>query len=289
MFTEHNQRDPIRGDAPASMGWQPVTTVGIVGFGHVGKVMARLFPEAAIYDCNIPEYTGTRDAVNAADICFVCVPTPEAPDGEADISAVAEVVGWLSSGIIVIKSTVPPGATSKLRASSGKRVVFSPEYYGESRYHHPWADDPAAWPYTIVAGDPADTRPVIALLAGVLGPQKIYRQVEPEVAELSKYMENTWIGAQVLFAWQFGLLSEAFGVDYWECRELWALDPRVSPWHTALFDGAPGFGGKCLPKDIRAITEAGRAAGCDVGWLDALLRFNASLRNRAADDRDAAG
>lgn len=256
----------------------PERTVGIVGYGHVGRAMHTLFPAAVLYDPGIPEHASTRDAVNATDICFVCVPTPSAPDGAADVSAVAEVVGWLQSTIVVIKSTVPPGTTAKLRADSGKRIVFSPEYYGESTYHHEWAAGPAAWPFLIVGGPSEDTAPVISLFASRLGPQKTYRQVTAEMAELVKYMENTWLAAQVAFAWQFGLLSERFGVDYWELRELWALDPRVSRWHTALLEGSPGFRGKCLPKDVRAIAEAGRVAGCDVSWLDSLLAFNDSLQ-----------
>lgn len=255
-----------------------MTGVGIVGYGHVGRAMARLFPAAAVHDPYLPEYADNAAAVSAAAIGIVCVPTPAGPDGNADLTALTEVLGWLDSEIILIKSTVPPGTTDRLRAATGKRLVCSPEFYGESRFQHPWADDPGAWPYLIVGGEPADTQPVVSLFASVLGPQRSYRQVPATTAELAKYMENSWLAGQVAFAWQFGLLSRALAVDYWEVRELWALDPRVSRWHTALFEDSPGFDGKCLPKDVRAIAEVGRQAGIDVGWLDALLAFNQRLR-----------
>lgn len=264
------------------------TSVAIVGNGHVGKSMQTVFPDAVIFDPNFPEYAENQKLVNAADICFVCVPTPRLPDGHADVSVIDEVIGWLESEIIVIKSTVPPGTTTRLRAQSGKRIIFSPEYVGESRYALPeQLREPAAWPYFIAGGPSCDTRPVIDLMAPVLGPQKIYRQVPAEAAELAKYMENSWLAMQVCFAWQFGLIAEAVGADYWEVRELWALDPRVSNWFTALFDQAPGFGGKCLPKDVAAIAATGRSAGCDTQLLEAVLAFNAALSGSRRDQMES--
>ena len=220
------------------------TNVAIVGNGHVGKSMRTIFPDAVVFDPNFTEHANNQKLVNDSDICFVCVPTPALSNGQADLTIVEQVIGWLESKIIVIKSTVPPGTTTRLREQSGKRVVFSPEYVGESQYARPaQLRDPEEWPYVIVGGPGCDTRPVVDLMAPVLGPQKIYRQVPAETAELAKYMENTWLAMQISFAWQFGLIAEALRADYWEVRELWALDPRVSRWATALFDEAPGFGG----------------------------------------------
>lgn len=253
-------------------------SVGIVGFGHVGGTLKKLFPEAAVYDKYIREFSNAQEQIDSSDICFVCVPTPEGLNGEVDLSEVDDVLQWIESDLIVIKSTVPPGTTSKLRSKFGKRLVCSPEYFGESSYTHSWSKDPASWPFVVVGGPRTDTRPVIQLFADVLGPDKVYRQVEPEVAELAKYMENAWLATQVIFAWQFGLLAAAIGTDYWEVREIWALDPRVSRWHTALFSGSAGFGGKCLPKDVAAISAFGRSLGCSVSFLEELLHFNCSLR-----------
>lgn len=255
-----------------------LTSVGILGYGHVGRSMARLFPAAAIYDPHLAEFAGNSGAVSSASVTFVCVPTPARDDGSADIDNVADAVGWLESDIIVIKSTVPPGTTTELRKLTGKRIVVAPEYFGESTYSHPWSAQPEMWPFVVVGGAPGDTRVIVELLAERLGPHIVYRQVSPEQAELAKYMENAWLAAQVGFAWQFELLARAIGVDYWEVREIWALDPRVSRWHTATFSAHPGYGGKCLPKDIAAITRAGRDRGCDVSLLEALQNFNQNLR-----------
>lgn len=56
--------------------------IAIIGLGYVGTAMNKLFPDAVVYD--EPKSIGTRDDVNACDIAFVCVPTPENEDGSCD-------------------------------------------------------------------------------------------------------------------------------------------------------------------------------------------------------------
>ncbi|MGH3625364.1 MAG: hypothetical protein ACRDQ5_26880, partial [Sciscionella sp.] len=52
---------------------------------------------------------------------------------------------------------------------------------------------------------------------------------------------------------QFRLMSEALSLDYWELREVWALDPRMNKIHTGAWEENRGFGGKCLPKDLLSL------------------------------------
>jgi UDPglucose 6-dehydrogenase len=252
--------------------------VGIVGFGHVGQLMRRIFPDALVYDKFRPEVSAARDEVAACRFAFVCVPTDMGPDGTADLSDVEEVAGWLRAQALVLRSTVPPGTSRRLAGQTGHRVVFWPEYCGEWNYVTPWEHSPEGWPSVILGGEADVTREVVELLAPRLGPLKTYRQVSSEAAELCKYMENAWLAAQVIFSWQFRLLADAAGADFWEVRELWGLDPRVSKAHTAALLAAPGFGGKCLPKDLSAITAYGAEAGVDVSFLQAIGQFNRTLR-----------
>ncbi|HUR04771.1 MAG TPA: hypothetical protein VM347_19665, partial [Nonomuraea sp.] len=152
--------------------------MAIVGNGHVGRNMRTIFPDAVVFDPNFTEHARNQELVNNADLCFVCVPTAALPNGQADLSTIEHVIGWLECELIVIKSTVPPGTTTRLREQSGKRIVFSPEYVGESQYALPaQLRDPVEWPFVIVGGPRSDTRLVVDLMASVLGPQKIYRQV----------------------------------------------------------------------------------------------------------------
>jgi UDPglucose 6-dehydrogenase len=251
------------------------TQVAIVGMGHVGKNMAKLFPEAVCYDKAVQG--ATREEVNRARIAIVCTSTPSAVDGSADVESVEEVVGWLESELIVIRSTVPPGTTDRLRESTGKRIVVAPEYVGEWTYPTPW-DSPSAWPFIIVGGLPADTSEVVTFFASVLGPMRTYRQTSARLAELCKYMENAWLAMQVSFANEFWRIAVAHDVDYWELRELWALDPRVSKTHTMVNPSSPGFGGRCLPKDAKAIIMSSRAHGYDAELLAGMIEFNEKLR-----------
>lgn len=217
--------------------------------------------------------------MNGADVAFVCVPTPAAPDGSANIDAVVEVANWLETAWIVIRSTVLPGTTESIRRSVGRPVVFWPEYCGEWTYQVPWEHSVAGWPYVLLGGRPEDTRPLVPWLARTLGADRTYRQADARVVELCKYMENSWLAGQVAFANEFARIAKVMGVDYWELREMWALDPRVSRHHTAVFDEAAGFDGRCLPKDLDAIVVASSSTGYEPRLLRALIAFNAALQS----------
>lgn len=111
-----------------------MTKIGIVGYGHVGKAIHALFPIASVYD--EPMEIGSKSEVNACEVAFICVPTPSLPDGQCDTSIVEEVISWLGATVIVIRSTVPVGFTDAMKERTGKRIVFQPEYYGETVDHH---------------------------------------------------------------------------------------------------------------------------------------------------------
>jgi len=115
-----------------------------------------------------------------------------------------------------------------------------------------------------------------------LGPSKVYRQTSARTAELTKYMENTWFCTQVIFANEFARIASSIGVDYLELRELWGLDPRVSKSHTLVFEENPGFGGKCLPKDIKAVISSAKSAGYEPEFLEAVWQSNLRFQGLSA-------
>jgi len=263
-------------------------TIAIVGVGHVGRGMASLFPSAILYDRYQSEYSGTKKEVNRSDIAIVCVPTPAETDGSANLDMVTEVTDWLETPRIVLRSTVPPGTTESLRQRAERPVVFWPEYSGEWTHMVPWEHSVRGWPFVLLGGRPDDTRPLIPWLASVLGPDRTYRQADARTVELCKYMENCWLAGQVLFANEFARIAEVMEIDYWELREMWALDPRVSRHHTAVFSDSPGFGGNCLPKDVSAIVAASSSAGYEPQLLRAFVEFNRVLRTAAASPEEDA-
>lgn len=112
--------------------------IGIIGYGHVGKNMKNLFPEAIVYD--EPLGIGSQDAINDCTIVFICVPTPESTDGRCDTSIVEKIISWLRSKLIVIRSTVPVGFTTQQEMLTGKNIIFQPEYYGET-VNHPFSSE----------------------------------------------------------------------------------------------------------------------------------------------------
>lgn len=67
--------------------------VGIIGLGHMGKMMQRMFPGALIYDKHRPGGSATREEVARCRFAFVCVPTEAGPGGNADLSAIQ----WFNS------------------------------------------------------------------------------------------------------------------------------------------------------------------------------------------------
>ena len=87
-----------------------------------------------------------------------------------------------------LNSTIPPGTKDSLKARYGKRIAFSPEFFGEYSYYVPEEFTPMGWPYLIVGGDHRDTRAAVDLFVPRQGPSKTYVQTDARTAELPKYM-----------------------------------------------------------------------------------------------------
>lgn len=273
----------------------PTNAVGIVGYGYLGKAMARFFSRqypVRVYDpyANphdpLPPQTqwASREEINGCQVAWVCVPTPSDPSRNfaCDTSAVEEVVGWLETPLIAVGSTVEVGTTDRLRQTTGKPIVFSPAYVGETTYWspHKLRDEVIEAPFFIFGGDPQDTRRAVELFLPLAGPYKVYRQVPARTAEMAKYMENTYLALKVAFVYEMAQISQTLGVDFYEARELWLLDPRTDPGHTGVFstNQAP-FAGKCLPKDLAALIALAREKGFEPTLLAALENTNNQLSN----------
>ena len=253
--------------------------IGVVGLGYVGKAQVELWRYSNIYyvrgyDPHLLE--GNKPTINTCDLAVVCVPTPMKKNGVCDTSILEETLKWLDVPVILIKSTVPPGTTRRLQAKYKKRLVFSPEFIGENKYWSPHGFDKSALalPFYILGGDDENIKFVYDLLLPVLGPSKEYRFTTFEEAEMTKYMCNTYGATKVVWANEMKNICDILGIEYHKVRELWALDPRVEKFHTAVFEDSPGFSGKCYPKDINAIVEAARNAGYDPKFLREVINSN---------------
>lgn len=249
-------------------------TIGIIGAGFVGQAMLKLFGECPVYDPAMGFID--REAVNRCRFAFICVPTPTAPDGSCDTSIVEEVVKWCESKIIVIRSTVAPGTTDWLRGETGKRIVFQPEYIGETAAH-PLIDHQAQG-FSVLGGPIEDTSPVADLYKRHYHAAHRFHFCSAICAELTKYMENAFYATKVTFCNEWFDIAAAFGVDYNELRETWLADPRISRDHTFVYPDNRGFSGKCLPKDTSAIIAAAQGQGCFPSLLESVMTINAAHR-----------
>src|SRR4051794_9101123 len=104
--------------------------ITIAGYGSIGRYVEERFGaanEVVLYDP--PLGLGNDAALRDADFVFVCVPTPTLADGATDLSAVESVVGLARPRqAVVCLSTLPVGATDRLIATTGRDVVYVPEY-----------------------------------------------------------------------------------------------------------------------------------------------------------------
>lgn len=246
--------------------------IGIIGVGHVGGSMAELFKDAILYDPF--KNLGTQEEINLCEISFICVPTPQAEDGSCDTRIVEEVLRWVKTPTIVIRSTVPVGFTDEwnLNLPYWQHLVFQPEYYGET-VAHPFAD-PHNRPWITLGGDHYGCRQAARAYKTVFTSELIINIVNAKTAELAKYMENAFYATKVTFCNQFYQIAENLGVDYDKLRETWLLDPRISRDHTFVYENNRGYGGSCLPKDMSAIIYQGKKTGTDVSFLESIAESN---------------
>ncbi len=241
--------------------------IAIIGGGVVGKGMERLLSprfETKVFDI---KEGYLQDEVNSFELGIICVPTDE------DASVVEGVISWLDTPLILIKSTVPPGTTTRLRQKYSKRVNFSPEYMGESSYFTPYwkyPDPSRAETHTFCIVGGLEASKILEIFQEVMSVDTRYMAVEAEEAELTKYMENAFFATKVAFCNEFYDIAQVYGVDYKRLRELWLLDSRINPNHTLVFPDRRGFGGKCLPKDLRKIISV---AGVETPVLKAALTW----------------
>ena len=98
------------------------------------------------------------------------------------------------------------------------------------------------------------------------------------MAELAKYVANIHWAMRVTFVNEVAAVSEAFGVDWEDTRAAWLQDSRVHPDHTLMAGFAPGFGGRCWPKDLAALIAAASDAGYKAEFLEAIQAANERFR-----------
>lgn len=252
--------------------------IGIIGFGWVGKAQYKLFPEAVVYDKNNPFYL-TKDSqkpttmadINKCDIAFICVPTP-LKKGKLDCSIVQEVVKECRCPLIIIRSTLMPGTTDYLSKKYHKKIVFQPEYIGET-VAHPF--DPKSCSFLILGGTKESTRKVIQIYQMVYNANIKIRQVSALEAEIIKISDNRAVAFKVTQCQELYDACEAAGVDYYTIRDaVYGDDQRFNLWFTFIYPQNRGFNSKCLPKDVYGWAAWAESCGIKPKLTQAMLKIN---------------
>ena len=204
-------------------------------------------------------FTGSFAAVaDFADVHFLCVGTPQAAGGHADLGYLDAAVDALAphltrKTLLVGKSTVPVGTARLLRAGRARRrpggevdLAWNPEFLREG-----YAVRDSLAPDRIVFGvtsDEADQalRLVYAtpLAAGVPA-----LTMDLETAELVKVAANSFLATKISFINVMAEMCETTGADVLKLAEAIGMDERIG---RKFLSPGLGFGGGCLPKDIRA-------------------------------------
>ena len=240
-------------------------SVLIVGVGNIGS---RLYGE---YRHLAPDRYDPSKGYNEKqntryDFAFIATDTPMKEDGSCDLSQVRQALSETDAEVYVIRSTVPPTTTEKLRSETGKRIVFSPEFYGTTQHCDENTFD---FSFTILGGEKEDCNAVIQLLQEVYDARHRFRISDSTTAELTKYMENCLLATRVSFCVQFWEIARQYGVSYPEMRELLLNDERFSRAHTFVYDGHPYWESHCFDKDLRAIVKVS-----DAPLIEGVLRYN---------------
>jgi len=242
--------------------------------------------------------TATTDAaaaVAATDMSIICVGTPSQPNGALGLAAIEAVSNEIGAAIgnkktrheVVVRSTVVPGTTRdfvvpRLANASGKTpgkdfgVAFNPEFLRESSSVADFRN-----PSKTVVGalDDVTTSAVMSLYQQLPG-AKISTNIE--VAEMVKYVDNSWHALKVAFGNEIGVLASSMNINSHEVMDIFFEDKRLNI-STAYLRPGFAFGGSCLPKDLRALTYLGRKLDLSLPVLNHILDSNRMLVDRGVE------
>jgi len=235
-------------------------------------------------------FTTDFSAVAGADVHFVCVGTPQSKDGlAADLSyvkaAVAAIAPFLKAGSLVVgKSTVPVGTAQALRAELATSapqadLAWNPEFLREG-----FAVEDTLTPNRLVVGVANDRaeeilkevyQPIIAL-----GTPWI--RADLPTSELVKVAANSFLATKISFINAMAEVCEAAGGDVTVLAKAIGYDPRIG---NRFLQAGIGFGGGCLPKDIRAFMARAEELGAKqaLEFLREIDAINLRARQRVID------
>lgn len=267
--------------------------IGIIGKGIVGYAvyngMLKYGYNITFYDPNIYDSYSLKEVVDHSDILFICIPTPPKEDGSIDLSIMDQIVSNIVSlvtlpkkeeKLVVIKSTVIPGTTesyqNKYNSNPNIKFVFCPEFLDQD-----FAYEDFIKPHKVVIGHTEGSekwRDILIDIFSKFVDSKYIFEMSSTEAEMVKYMTNSYYVTKVVFANTMYEICKKLNIDYDTVERAFVCNPRIGDSHFEIFHkGGRGAGGKCLPKDLSALTNMAIDMNISYNILPCIQKLNKSL------------
>ncbi len=227
---------------------------------------------------------------SSADVHFLCVGTPQVKDGlAADLTCVnaslEAIAGFAKAGSLVVgKSTVPVGTAARLRArllelNPDSDLAWNPEFLREG-----FAVEDTLHPNRLVVGVTSDAAENILkdVYAANLAENTPWVRADLPTAELVKVAANSFLATKISFINAMAEICEAAGGDVTILAKAIGYDPRIG---NRFLQAGIGFGGGCLPKDIRAFMARAEELGASqaLEFLREIDSINIRARQRVIE------
>jgi UDPglucose 6-dehydrogenase len=225
--------------------------------------------------------------INSCDFIFVTVGTPQKPNGSIDLSKIKKAISTIAENllkndkkpIIIIKSTVIPGTAKKvilpiLEKKSNKKngkdfgLISNPEFLQESN-----AIKNTKFPHVVVlGGDQTEFMEKTKKLFMKLHPNSPIIITNHQTSEMIKYANNSFLATKISFINQLSNICQKIpGANIDDIGRTMGLDPRIGK---LFLNAGPGYGGSCLPKDMRALINFAKTSRINPTLLNAVDEFN---------------
>lgn len=211
------------------------------------------------------------------EVAVIAVDTPKDRELAPGLKQVRNAVSWVRSLkpqnlVIAMKSTVPPGTGLELIKAellgTGIGYVANPEFLREGEAIRDW-DSPERIVVGVTQDDHRSVEVVRKLYAGIDAP---FLVTDVTSAEMVKYANNAFLSTRISFINEIASMCDLFGASIDAVSEGLAMDSRIG---TKVYAGV-GYGGSCLPRDVRALELLAR----EYGMESELLRAVVSVNNR---------
>lgn len=238
---------------------------------------------------NMKASTNAREAILNTDISIICVGTPSRGNGSLDnkyLLAVSEEIGKSlkdkeEEHILIFRSTMVPGTLKNnlipiIEETSGKKegkdfhICFNPEFLRESTSVYDFFNPPKT---VVGCKEESVAKEVFELYGGLPGPM-IHTSIE--VAEMVKYVDNTYHALKISFANEIGQICKSLDIDSHAVMDIFVQDTKLNISKAYLKPGF-AFGGSCLPKDLRALTYLAKSRDVPTPLLNSVLESNEKL------------